>query len=45
MVETVHRSVLIDGGTICLDNKETKAIGTLLILERGMRILHRHKPM
>lgn len=36
--------VLIDGGTICLDNK-TQGVGTLLILERGRRVLHGHQPM
>ena len=28
--------VLIDGGTICLDNKNVQSRGMLLILERGM---------
>ena len=37
--------VLIDGGTICLDNKDDRVVGTLLILERGKRVLHRHQLM
>ena len=38
--------VLIDGGTICLvDKNNDSGIGMLLILEREYVVIHRHKLM